>query len=132
MKGKHIFILLAIVGAVAALVFHKDLQAMLDGESSGGGGFTIGKVELPVEVQFSVIRYNGKPVSAVAIGNPNDELTHFVRIDEENLKKTMGVENYYENKNFIDQYRGERIQAAYIPSRGGFSHKVEKLTIKLE
>lgn len=131
MKGKHIFLLLAIIGAVAALVFHKDLQAMLDGESTGAG-FTIGKSELPVEVQFSVIRFNGKPVSAVPIANPNENITHFVRIGEEQLKKTMGVENYYENKRFIDEYRRERIQAAYIPSRGSFSHKVEKLTIKIE
>ena len=132
MKGKQILLLLAVVAGIAALVFHKDLQAMLDGESTGGGGFTIGKCELPVTVQFSVIRFNGKPVSAVPIANANDKITHFLGVDEEQLEKTMGVKNYYTNKNFIDEYRRERIQAAYMPSRGAFSHKVEKLTIKIE
>jgi hypothetical protein len=133
MKGKHILLFLAIAAGIAALIFHKNLQAMLDGNSTGGRGvFTIGKTELPVEVMFSVIRFNGRPVSAVSIGNPNDPLNHFIRVDEAQLKKTMGVENYYENKRFIDEYRGERTQAAYIPPRGAFTHKIEKLTIKIE
>jgi len=60
MKGKHILLFLIVIAGIAALVFHKDLQAMLDGESTGfGGSFTIGTCELPVKVQFSVIRFNG-------------------------------------------------------------------------
>lgn len=132
MRGKHVFLFIAIICGIAALIFHKELQKMLDGESSAVSGFSLTKTKLKVDVKFSVIRYDNKPVSAVAIGNPNDKINHFFRVDENALKSILGVEGYYKNKRTIEEYRGERIEAAYVPSRGGFVHKIESMSVIIE
>lgn len=129
MKTKHLLILLAFIGAIVSLFFLKDIERIVGG---GAVKLSFGKQELPIQLTFSVIRFEGKAVSAVNIADQNSEIVHFLNVNEEQLKDIMGIESYFNNKNFIEEYRRMRIQAMYLPNKGPFIHKIEKRVIKLE
>ena len=129
MKTKHLLIILAFVTGIVALFFIDDIERIVGG---GDVEFSLGKCELPVELQFSVVRFQGKPVSAINVADNNAEVVHFLTTSEEQLKDIMGVENYYDNKRYIDEYKRTKIQAMYLPNKGPFVHKIEKRVINLE
>lgn len=121
--------LIVIALTVIAVTFQEETQSLIGIEKMNIGN-PFGSPNFTTKVKFSVIRYNGDVVSAVAI-SCSDKIAHFMNADEEYLKSTMGIEGYFENQPIIKSYK--KLQnPSFIPSKGNFTHKIEVINVSLK
>lgn len=128
MKIRFILSGIIVVSTVLLIFFQEETMDFIGGEEV--------KIENPfqssaftTEIKFSVIRFDGKVVSAVPIVS-SEKITHFYNADKEFLKSTMGIEAYFENQDIIKSYK-KLTSPYFVPSKGPFKHQFETITVEI-